>query len=448
MYKAAVVQFPGNNCEVETLRALKTAGFDAELFRWNRGPKGLKKYKFIVLEGGFSYEDRGRSGLIISFDPIMDTIKELAHDGTVVMGVCNGAQALVESGLIPGVKNDGISMALAKNKRILNDEVVGTGFYGTWVYIKSVSAMGRSAFNYALQEKEIIHIPIAHGEGRFITESPKLEHELFEYQQVLFQYCNADGAVIDEYPVNPNGSMHNIAAVCNPTGNVMAIMPHPERGITPPGKAIFSSVYNYIQDKRKRKNIYFDAPKELNITPEQVKPVPFKTPVRTLDILIELRITDNEEYTLQQALDATNDVKDVTLKKYRLVRLKYAKKISKKLLTQLLKSGFIANTQKELCYIRENKSWQYATQNYSYKSSDNIYKSHPGLLVQYRDDTEGKAILERLVNIVPDKTISDVETGILWQFKKDTKITKKDLETLYNHRLFWNSNSQIASYIS
>jgi phosphoribosylformylglycinamidine synthase I len=220
MIKIAVILFPGTNCENETALAVKTSGMEADIIRWNDLNK-LDFYDGYVLPGGWSYEDRIRAGIISAQDPIMKIIKREAKTGKPVLGICNGCQILVESGLIPGLK-DKVEMALAPNIK-----PPMSGFYCTWVKIKNVGI--KNAFNLLLEQNGIIDIPIAHAEGRFTTVDKGLINKLKSNKQIAFQYCNERGDVIDKFPVNPNGSVHNIAGISNKKGNVLAMMPHPER---------------------------------------------------------------------------------------------------------------------------------------------------------------------------------------------------------------------------
>ncbi len=217
----AVILFPGNNCENETARAVESVGMSAEIVRWNQRNE-INKYDGYILCGGWAYEDRIRAGVISAKDPIMRKIKSEAKKGKPVLGICNGAQILIETGMVPGLKNE-IEMALAPN---MNPFV--SGYYCTWVKIKNVQE-NVSIFTKALEPDEVIRIPIAHGEGRFTTTEQGLLKELIYNKQIVFRYCNKKGEVVDKFPVNPNGSMHCIAGLCNKKGNVMAMMPHPER---------------------------------------------------------------------------------------------------------------------------------------------------------------------------------------------------------------------------
>ena len=218
----AVIYFPGNNCEEESLRAVLAAGMDGRIVRWNER-KGIEKYDGFVIPGGWGYEDRIRAGVIMAKDPVFDVIKKESEKGKPVLGICNGAQALVECGMIPGSKNK-VEMALAPNK---NPFV--SGYYCTWVYVKSKEVKNRCAFTKFTEKGEIIPIPIAHGEGKFTTKDNSLIKQLIKNKQIIFQYSTKSGKIDNKFPANPNGAVHNIAAICSKKGNVMAIMPHPER---------------------------------------------------------------------------------------------------------------------------------------------------------------------------------------------------------------------------
>lgn len=218
----AVIYFPGNNCEEESLKAVLATGMDGRIVRWNQRD-GIEKYDGYVLPGGWGYEDRIRAGVIASKDPIFDAIRKEAENDKPVLGICNGAQALVECAMIPGLKNK-VEMALAPNK---NPFI--SGYYCTWVYIKNAQAKGNCAFTKFTEKDEVIAMPIAHGEGRFVTRDKELIGKLIKNRQIIFQYSTKDGKIEDKFPTNPTSTMHNIAAVCNKKGNVMAIMPHPER---------------------------------------------------------------------------------------------------------------------------------------------------------------------------------------------------------------------------
>ena len=245
MVKIAIIQFPGSNTERETLMACRRVGLSPVEFLWNESAEKLTDFDGYVIVGGFAYEDRSRAGVIAALDPIMDQIKVEADKGKPVLGICNGAQILVESGLVPGLENHRVGIALTDNKRVKGDRVVGVGYYNTWANLQMSAPPDRCAFTQHLKTGDWINVPLAHGEGRFIIPDELLQ-KMIANDQTVFRYCNDDGKIVYEFPTNPNGSMHNLAAVCNARGNVMAMMPHPER--TENGDAIFSSMKEFIEN--------------------------------------------------------------------------------------------------------------------------------------------------------------------------------------------------------
>jgi len=226
--RVALIQFPGSNCEWETKTAAEAAGIPCDVFRWNRDPGLLPDYDGYIIGGGFSYQDRVRSGAIACKEPIVARMmSEVIERRKPVAGICNGAQVLVEAGLIPGVQPGDVQMALAPNRADPEHRIAG--FCCRWVFIKLACVPERCVFTTELQPGEVMPIPIAHGEGRFTSEAPGLLEELRDNDQIVFQYCDRDGVVEDRPDINPNGAVANIAGLCNPQGNVMAMMPHPER---------------------------------------------------------------------------------------------------------------------------------------------------------------------------------------------------------------------------
>ena len=184
MIKIAVIQFPGVNCEEESVLACKKAGMDAEIYRWNCGVP-LYNYDGFLIPGGWAYEDRVRAGAIAAKDPLMDGLKKQANAGKPIIGICNGAQVLVESGLIPNVQGEmKIEFALAPNK---SPRV--SGYYCTWVNLLNVQSKP-GVFTNALKFNDIVKAPIAHGEGRFVTNDERLVEKLKEDNQIVFRYCD------------------------------------------------------------------------------------------------------------------------------------------------------------------------------------------------------------------------------------------------------------------
>ncbi len=245
----AVIQFPGVNCEYETVRACQSVGLEAGLLRWNESLRRLNEAAAIVLPGGFSYQDRIRAGVVAAKDRIIEALVQAADRGMPVMGICNGAQILVEAGIVPGFERDRIELALAPNR--MPDR---SGYFCTWIRVKrgpaaclftefmnpASSPSGQtdggarsdelSVFGEALErDAGTMPIPVAHAEGRFVTSSPYVAAKIENGEHVALYYAEMDGAIAGDFPHNPNGSMAAIAGMTNANGNVLAMMPHPER---------------------------------------------------------------------------------------------------------------------------------------------------------------------------------------------------------------------------
>jgi len=218
--RVAVVQFPGVNCEGESVRALARAGLEGEVFRWTRPAAELRDYEAYLLPGGFSYQDRVRGGALASKDPLVEVLAEEAGRGKPVIGICNGAQVLVEAGLVPGGGN--VELALARNR--MPDR---SGYYTRWIYTRVESSP--CVFTRHLEPGTILPLPVAHGEGRFTSRDPERMPALARQGQVPLSYALASGESATDFPANPNGAEQAAAAVCNARGNVLALMPHPER---------------------------------------------------------------------------------------------------------------------------------------------------------------------------------------------------------------------------
>ena len=225
--KSSVIIFPGSNCDRDMDVALKKFGFKNQMV-WHNDPE-IPKSDLIVLPGGFSYGDYLRSGAIANYSPIMEKVVEHANNGGYVMGVCNGFQILCESGLLPG--------ALLHN--------TNHKFICKNIYLKPISKNTLVTNGYS---DDAIKIPIAHGEGRFYTNENTL-NKLVENDQILFKYSDKNGNITKES--NPNGSILNIAGICNKNRNVFGMMPHPERAAdtelrNTDGKILFDSILNEV----------------------------------------------------------------------------------------------------------------------------------------------------------------------------------------------------------
>jgi phosphoribosylformylglycinamidine synthase len=218
--RVAVVRFPGSNCERETARALARSGLEARIVRWNVPPAELLRFDAYVLPGGFSYQDRIRAGAVAARLPMLEVVGRRAREGAPVLGICNGAQILIESGLVPEGEGDPVRLALAANRIERRD-----GYYTRWVFLAPGPGAAKCLFTRGLDE--LLPMPMAHGEGRFTTADAGLARGLAE--SVVLRYARADGGAAGGFPANPNGSCADAAGLAGGDGNVLALMPHPER---------------------------------------------------------------------------------------------------------------------------------------------------------------------------------------------------------------------------
>ena len=203
----AIIQFPGTNCDIDTYRVFNELLDVEPTLIWHEKTTDLERFDAIVLPGGFSYGDRLRAGIIAAYSPVIKQLKKLSLKGKPIIGICNGFQILVESGLLPG--------ALLTNSNLK--------FICKWVDLKVET---NNLFTNSFQSNSIIRMPIAHNEGRYYVSEEKLQ-ERERNNQIVLRYSDSEGNTsIDN---NPNGSISNIAAVSNSDGNVLGMMPHPER---------------------------------------------------------------------------------------------------------------------------------------------------------------------------------------------------------------------------
>jgi len=431
----AAILFPGTNCELEVLRACERAGMKAEIFRWNDSRKKLKEYDGYIIPGGFSYEDRGRSGIIASKDPIMDAIKKEAESGKVVFGICNGAQILVEAGLIPGLTPDQLTMGLNWNQRVHKGKILGVGFYNDWIYMRSDAKQGRSVFNN-FGKDYVMRIPVAHAEGRFTIRDTKILENLIKNDQTVFRYCDEQGKIIEEFPVNPNGAVYNLAGVCNPRGNVMSLMPHPERTEVS-GQPIFDSIASYLKGKYKTVPSKSKSKVEISLLGDNVEKQKSKPDI---EIQVELIITDNEERTIE------NTMKNRGFKNLKLKRKIYYgisckdKNDLKKTAKKLIESGEIVNLNKEIPnVIIDNKEYLYD------KNHGDLYEKtekndHRGFEYFIRDleNFAGKTVMSKLETHFDNKEIESMEKGIMWTIYLKKKESVDKLIATY---IFHNPNA-------
>ncbi len=236
MSGVAVIQYPGSNCDLDALEVLqKVEKTKAELV-WHKALKS-DDYDAYVLPGGFSYGDYLRAGAIAATSPSLKIIREAVDRNKPVLGICNGLQILVEAGILPG--------AVLRNS--------GLRFVCTWTRLRVETT--RTPFTNLAQKGQTLRIPIAHNEGRYYLDSNEI-HELEKNEQIVMRYVNEANEPTED--ANPNGSIDNVAGICNEKGNVMGLMPHPERASLPvlspdgqdDGRTIFDSMMRTLNPAR------------------------------------------------------------------------------------------------------------------------------------------------------------------------------------------------------
>ncbi len=228
----AILQFPASNCDQDAVHVLKNVLGHSARFVWHK-ESSLASIDAVVVPGGFSYGDYLRTGAIARFSPIMGAVQQFAANGGPVLGICNGFQILCEAGLLPG--------ALIRNRSLQ--------FRCENIFLKT--ATSDSPFTNKIAEGKIMRVPIAHGEGCYFADEATLQ-KLQSNRQILWQYCTANGELTET--ANPNGSVLNIAGICNEARNVAGLMPHPERASESllgcaDGKVIFESLIQWFQNR-------------------------------------------------------------------------------------------------------------------------------------------------------------------------------------------------------
>ncbi len=218
--KFSVITFPGSNCDKDCVYVLKDVLKQDVVEVFHNEEKLPSGTDCVILPGGFSYGDYLRSGAIARFSKIVNPVIDFANRGGLVMGICNGFQIVCEMGLLPG------ALTINKSRSFICDEV----------YLKVVN--NKTPFTSLYKKDEIIKVPIAHGDGRYVSKN-------INKNQIIFQYCDKDGNITEES--NPNGSIENIAGIINEKGNILGMMPHPERVCEnilggEDGKRLFESV--------------------------------------------------------------------------------------------------------------------------------------------------------------------------------------------------------------
>ena len=223
-----VVIFPGSNCDKDIISCIERTVNQKVIELWHKDTD-LQNCDVIFLPGGFSFGDYLRSGAIAKFSPIMEKVIDFGRNGGYIIGICNGFQILTESGLLPGALLHNTS-----NKFICKN---------VFLKINNTNTLVTNSY-----EKNVIKVPIAHGEGRFFADKNTMK-DLKQNDQIIFKYCDSNGEVLESS--NPNGSLENIAGICNKEKNIFGMMPHPERAAdvllsNTDGVALFKSIMNYI----------------------------------------------------------------------------------------------------------------------------------------------------------------------------------------------------------
>ena len=225
-----IIEFPGSNCDHDAYHVAKHVFDQQTSFIWHKD-HSIGDVDVVIVPGGFSYGDYLRVGAIARFSPVMESIKRFAEEGGLVLGICNGFQILLELGLLPG--------AMLRNRSLK--------FICKYLSVRVET--NDTPFTNQCVEGEILRMPIAHNEGAYFADQELLA-ELNERRQVVFRYCDADGEVSKEN--NPNGALENIAGIVNARGNVLGMMPHPERSSeellgSSDGQKIFRSMLSYAK---------------------------------------------------------------------------------------------------------------------------------------------------------------------------------------------------------
>jgi len=228
----AVLQFPASNCDQDAVHVLKNVLGHSARFLWHK-ETSLGSTDAVIVPGGFSYGDYLRTGAIARFSPVMQAVQQFAANGGPVLGICNGFQILCEAGLLPG--------ALIRNRSLQ--------FRCEHVFLKTVT--NDSPVTNQIPPDKLLRLPIAHGEGCYFADEATLA-SLNAKNQVLWRYVNAQGEAAE--PSNPNGSLENIAGICNERRNVAGLMPHPERASedllgSADGRLVFESLIHWLETK-------------------------------------------------------------------------------------------------------------------------------------------------------------------------------------------------------
>jgi len=420
--KAVVIFFPGTNCEVETARFLRDAGMDAEIIYYNKFDD-LSKFDVFVIPGGFSFEDRGRSGMIASFFPIITEIENQAKKGKIIFGICNGAQIIAESNIL------GFPVVIDRNYQMENKKIRQKGFFSDDVFIKNNLVNVKTPFNF-LCKNEVLKMPVAHADGRFFSTLG------IKDKNILYKYTDENGNIIDGFPVNPNGSLDNCSAVINDAGNVCAMMPHPER--SKDGKLIFQSIKSYFDENKVFESVIEMSNKadeeeiKLDIKEEKI--------VYDFEFFLNLKITDNEQWSIKKVLKMKK-FGDFKLDKYLHFSFTVCDRIDILKLEKII-SEFIFDFDFVNLY-RENLIVHFDDDFYFFDEKNLVKKDfiQNGFFIKKRLDIDSASIKDGLMNLKSCK-IKDVKTSIFWNL--DSSFDFKEKKKLLKSGVFVNFESGFA----
>ncbi len=256
--KTIVIRTAGSNCDYETVHAFQSAGSEVDLVHINQIVEHkilLENYQILAIPGGFTYGDDISAGKVLANEfkyKIRDQVEQFVNDGKLILGICNGFQVLVKAGLLPdadlGSKNQQVTLAHNDSGK----------FEDRWIYLQPTSE--KCIFTKGMTET--VYFPIAHGEGKFVPRNEEVLEKLKQNDQIVFRYISPDGSE-PEYPWNPNGSIEDIAGICDPSGRIFGLMPHPERHFHPTqhprwtreglkeqadGEIIFRNAVEYVKE--------------------------------------------------------------------------------------------------------------------------------------------------------------------------------------------------------
>ncbi|MBI5421509.1 phosphoribosylformylglycinamidine synthase subunit PurQ [Candidatus Peregrinibacteria bacterium] len=427
MIRFAVLFFPGSKPESETVRAFSRSGMEAEQFPWNDPlllEEGrLEDFDGYCLVGKWNGERGDRLGAIAARDPVMETIKKEASKGKVVLGIGRGAEILAESGLIPGYDSLELACAVVWTGMPQEGRGAEAGIRDRGIHLKSIAPKNRSAFNSVAG---LLELPFGHGEGQFVFGNPATLKALRGNGQILFQYCDERGKAKASAPLLPGGSNEAIAALCNPAGNVMAIISHPGRDPLGGGDAIFASIREWIGGKVK---VAHNRLGKLQI-PEDIRP--FEP--ADLEFLVRPKKPDPLERSMEAVLGKAGFKVALTRYDYWSVKL-FLGMDPKGMALQILRSGVIADVGSQWVTTRIGKEV------YSYSPEKGLQPIEMSperwLVVRERFDSVGEWKAEEVRKQVR-KEVESVGYGVLWDVEK---ADEKALYGIIRTKILYNPNS-------